>query len=193
MEALLCLPFLLLVFALVINVGHGWIVRARAETAARFAGSVSLAVLEEGAGSDAAREAARSRTLTTWYGGEEAASVGIEGGLGGGPVAALERQADGAGEGESVFARIGALVTGRQRARVEAPRRPPTGTLLPPTPVSTHLSVDGNPWHHAAVPLTFDAMTDVGTKNELPAGFGQALAVASYGGRGLFWLLGMAP
>jgi hypothetical protein len=195
METLLCLPFLLLILVLAINVGHGWIVQIRAEGAARFAGSVWAAEIEAGRDDRTARFHASEATRRFWYPDDDEAETRFGHDPATDPVSAFEREGESPGDTGSVFRNIASLVSGRQRSHVEMPRRPPTGTLLPPTPVRTHLSVDGNPWNHAVVPLTFDALTGVGEKDPLKdsSALGRVLGVVGYAGRAFFWLLGMVP
>jgi hypothetical protein len=45
LEALLCLPFVFLIFALVLDVGYGWVVRLRADAAIRYAGTTYVNLL----------------------------------------------------------------------------------------------------------------------------------------------------
>lgn len=79
----------------------------------------------------------------------------------------------------------GTRLSGRHRLLLSVPRRVPTGTLLPDTPLQVAFAIDGNTWTYAEVPLSLEALTDLGTRRSLPVG------LFSWVAKGLFWLLGM--
>jgi hypothetical protein len=254
LEALLCLPFIFLVFALVLDIGYGWVVRLRADAAIRYAGTNYVNLLSQGvdpatalgsteeslrhryypAGEDFRLEIDTAtlspqaaapppgpgmvwanpdsmifhRANDRWYGrtrngrymteddavkaGYREARVGWWSGQPGDAVPDLEtgiREHGGEPPSGSVLESLrtlGARLSERHDLLLSVPRHVPTRTLLPDTPLSVTFSIDGNTWTYHEIPLSFDALTDVGAHDKnLPA------QVLGWGAKGLFWLLGM--
>src|SRR3954453_17954018 len=67
LEALLCLPFGLLIFALVLDVGYGWVVRLRADAAVRYAGTTYVNLLNEGTEPATAERDTEEELRRTYY------------------------------------------------------------------------------------------------------------------------------
>jgi len=80
---------------------------------------------------------------------------------------------------------LGSRLSGRNDLLLIVPRHVPTGTLLPNTALEVEFSLDGNTWTYAEIPLSVDALTDLGTRHISP------LSVVAWGAKGIFWLLGM--
>jgi hypothetical protein len=67
LEVLLCLPFVFLIFALVLDVGYGWIVRLRADAAIRFAGTTYVSLLSAGVKPPTAQQDTEETLRRTYY------------------------------------------------------------------------------------------------------------------------------
>lgn len=187
LEALLCLPFVFLVFALVLNVGYGWRVRLRADTAVRFTGTSYVHQLSDGQTPAGAASATEEALRRFYYPQGEAFRLSFDpenadldgamrdhgGWLPSGPIfGALHT--------------LGLRLSGRHNVQLTVPRRVPTQTLLPDTPVQVVFAIDGNTWTYAEVPLGLQALTDAGTQHSMTA-----VSFFSWVAEGFLWMLGM--
>jgi hypothetical protein len=193
MEALLCLPFLFLILALTVNLGYGWLVRLKAEAGVRLAVSHYVTLTVAGTSSQEAEAEARELVQQAYFRGLEPIELDVRvdyANLSG----RIERE--GTGVSEEALAplrRLGRKLSGRTKARLVVPRRVPTRTLLPDTPVVVSYDLDGGTWTHAEIPLTLDAMTGLEGENSLPSGLGWLTGAISWVGEKFFQLLGMEP
>lgn len=186
MEALLCLPFVFLILALCVNLGSGWIDRLRADAAVRYAGTLYVRLLSQGVEEGVALRVVEEALQRDYYPGV-AMRLAIDG-----RGANLEGSVDehggdlgGAGAILDNLAALGELVSSRHQVYLNVPRKVPTGTLLPETPLQVEFFMDGNTWTYAEIPLSFSALTDVGQQE------GIGLGLLSRLFDGIFWLLGM--
>jgi TadE-like protein len=67
LETLLCLPFVLLIFALVLDIGYGWVVRLRADAAVRYAGTTYVNLLSAGTEPATAERDTEEELRRTYY------------------------------------------------------------------------------------------------------------------------------
>jgi hypothetical protein len=67
LEILLCLPFVFLIFALVLDIGYGWVVRLRADAAIRYAGTTYVNLLSAGTDLAKAQQDTEEELRRTYY------------------------------------------------------------------------------------------------------------------------------
>lgn len=197
MEMLLCLPFLFVLFALVVDMGYGWLVKIETDTAARFV-ATTLARTKPGEDGD---RAAR-RALEQYYGSLETRTLQLDD-----EVAAdafLELGGRDPGRGPTVALLFGWLegLSSRRSVVLTAERRPPVGTLVTDSPVTTYFAIDSGTWTYEEAPLSVsglvDQVSELASAEREGIGFLGRLfaAVAHFLGfvvRGFFWMLGMYP
>jgi hypothetical protein len=191
MEALLCLPFVLLIFALSLNVGYGWLVRLKAEAGARYAVERYLVLTERPGNESKAQQRVREEVQHLYFPNGGAITLAI--GTSGSDLEGSMRREHATSGVLTILRRFAHKLSGRTEAVLTAPRRVPTRTLLPDTPVRVFYAMDGKTWTHEEIPLTLDAMTDAGKENTLPAGLNVLVGAISWAGEKFFQLLGMEP
>ncbi len=187
LEAMLCLPFVFLIFALILNLGYGWVMRMKADAAARFAGTYHAHLPLDQLFFGEAPEGLRELVQQKYFPHSEpivlhvyVSHVDV-----GGPIdePLLKR----------ILAELRWMFSGRRTVFLGVPRQVPTGTLLPSTPVEVMFDIDGNTWTHREMPLRIDTLTDGPTNAGLPPVVGEALRTIGYVLKKFFWLLGMRP
>lgn len=196
---MLLLPFVFLIFALILNVGYGWVLRIKADAAVRFSGTyyVHLQSVDHANPAGATEQAVRKHyfdddpevRLTV---GKEAKSLDEVKSQGDEHISGGGYDVGAVGKILGFLGDLTAKAGSRQKFQLTVPRHPPTGTLLPASDAHAYFQIDGNTWTHGEVPLTLSALTDVGTYVDDSA-LKTALGIISAPLRGFFWLLGMEP
>ncbi len=110
LETLLCLPFVFLIFALVLDVGYGWVVRLRADAAIRYAGTTYVNLLSAGTEPATAEQDTAEELRRTYYRGDEDFQLEIA-------TASLTPQATPSGPPGTVWANPDSMIFHRDNDR----------------------------------------------------------------------------
>ena len=197
MEMLLVLPLLILILVLLVDMGYGWRIRARADVAARFAGTtfVRAEAYDQG-------WSTTDRALREHYGDLESLDWRAE----------EQSRIDVFDDGRWVrldwrrwVNTLGRWIEGlgsQQTVTLIVERRPPIATLVGNQPLSATFGIDGESWTYDEIPLSIpgmvDALTDFGDVGRwgdsiIFAVFRVVAYLIGYAARGFFWVLGMYP
>lgn len=197
LEAVLMLPFVFLVLALTINLGFGWLLRVRIESASRFGGDHYVRQIaervEEATAAERSREATRRFYFPSNPGyrltvGGEASDVDIG--------EKVEKVEGGWVEKMSGFV---ARIRSRHQVRVAAHLDVPTGTLLEAREITSWYVVDGNTWTHREIPLSTQGLVDgigafadqLSDGNRMVGILGGIVKAIGWGVASFLWVLGM--
>ncbi|MCP4591788.1 MAG: pilus assembly protein [bacterium] len=196
LEAMLCLPFVFLVFALILNMGYGWVMRMKADAAARFAGTYCVHVRSEAADPGTAcyntgmEEIVRQKYFPHikrifLHIPEVPPDVGGVRDAGGQPIENSELG--------GLLAALWQVLSGRTVAELYVPLHAPTGTLLPSKSLKATFAVDGNTWTYREVPLSLGDLTELPAKAPLPPVLEFLVQGIVNAVKDFYWLLGMEP